>query len=70
MTRAVEQDIATGAVRFVPLRGTAAPDYLRAERVNVALIRTTPPDRNGRCSLGPCGNYAASAIPWTDVLTW
>jgi 4-hydroxybutyrate CoA-transferase len=67
-TRAVEQDIATGMVRFVPLRATAVPDYLRTERVTVALIRTTPPDRDGRCSLGPCGNYVASVIRWADVL--
>ncbi len=67
-TRAVEQDIAGGAVRFIPLRATAAPDFLRSERVTVALIRTTPPDRDGRCSLGPCGNYVASVVRWANVL--
>jgi 4-hydroxybutyrate CoA-transferase len=67
-TRAVEQDIAAGTVRFVPLRATAAPDYLRAQRVTAALIRTTPPGRDGLCSLGPCGNYIASAIQRSETL--
>ncbi|MFD9194940.1 acetyl-CoA hydrolase/transferase family protein [Streptomyces phaeochromogenes] len=56
--RALSDD---GLLDYLPLRaGDVIPTLAGA--VDVALIRVTPPDRNGWCSLGPSTTYSRAAV--------
>ncbi|HVE25762.1 MAG TPA: acetyl-CoA hydrolase/transferase C-terminal domain-containing protein [Sporichthya sp.] len=54
--------VADGRVGFVPARASAVPDLLRHWGVDVALVRVSPPDAGGLCSLGPSVSYAKAAM--------
>lgn len=47
---------------YVPLRASQVPKHLAALGVDVALVRITPPDRHGWCSLGPSAGYPVAAV--------
>ena len=49
----VAKSFAAGKVRFMPLHYSGIAAYLTAQPpVDLALIQVSPPDANGRCSLG------------------
>lgn len=56
----------TGGVEYVPLRARAVPDHLHG-RVDVALVRVTPPDAAGLCSLGASASYTRSLLGSAQV---
>jgi acyl-CoA hydrolase len=47
---------------YVPLRASQVPKHLAASGVDVALVRVTPPDHHGWCSLGPSASYPVPAL--------
>jgi 4-hydroxybutyrate CoA-transferase len=49
------------AFEYVPVRARDVAAYLRS-RVDVALVRVTPPDRHGNCSLGPSASYTKDLL--------
>lgn len=51
-----------GKVDYVPARGSAVPALLDEWATSVALVRVSPPDRNGWCSLGPSASYVCHAV--------
>ncbi|MDQ6524889.1 acetyl-CoA hydrolase/transferase C-terminal domain-containing protein [Nocardioides sp. LHD-245] len=54
--------LAPGRVDYVPARGSAVPGLLDQWQTSVALVRVSPPDRNGWCSLGPSASYVCHAV--------
>lgn len=58
----VRRLVASGKAHYVPARASAVPRVLSAWRPDVALVRVTPPDADGRCSLGPSTAYALDAV--------
>lgn len=49
-------------VDYVPARASAVPGLLDQWETSVALVRVSPPDRNGWCSLGPSASYVCHAV--------
>jgi 4-hydroxybutyrate CoA-transferase len=54
--------VANGTVDFFPIRGSKVPALMGQLGVDTALIRVTPPDRHGYCSLGPSVSYPLLAV--------
>lgn len=54
--------LAPGRVDYVPARASAVPSLLDQWETSVALVRVSPPDRNGWCSLGPSASYVCHAV--------
>jgi acyl-CoA hydrolase len=54
--------VAEGGAAFVPVRASRIAALLQAWGVDVALVRVTPPDRHGYCSLGPSAGYSLDAL--------
>jgi len=59
--------VADGIAGFVPARASRVAALLEAHRVDVALVRITPPDRHGYCSLGPSAGYGLDAVRLAGV---
>jgi 4-hydroxybutyrate CoA-transferase len=57
-----------GRVDYVPARASGIPDLLDVWETSVALVRVSPPDRNGWCSLGPSASYVCHAIARASVV--
>jgi acyl-CoA hydrolase len=55
-----------GAVEYIPAR---AHDIVRhmQDQVDVALVRVTPPDASGNCSLGPSASYSRALLDAAKV---
>lgn len=51
-----------GLAGYLPARASAVPDMLRSWVPDVALVRVSPPDRHGYCSLGPSASYTLPAV--------
>lgn len=51
-----------GSVAYVPARASAVPALLDDWGTTAALVRVSPPDRNGWCSLGPSSSYVQHAV--------
>ena len=53
-----------GAADYTPIFLSAVPDLIRTDRfgIDVALIQTTPPDKNGEMNLGVSVDIVKSAI--------
>lgn len=62
ITSALEPLLADGLISYVPLRASLIPAHLGSLGAEVALVRTTPPDRHGWCSLGPSVSYVRAAL--------
>ncbi len=60
--------VADGRVGYVPARASAVPAVLREWGVDAALVRVSPPDDQGLCSLGPSTSYAKAAIDAARVV--
>lgn len=58
----VRDQVNAGTAGFVPIRASSVGSLLRAERPDFALVRVSPPDRNGFCSLGASAGYAQDAV--------
>lgn len=54
--------VADGRVGYVPARASAVARVLAEWGVDVALVRVSPPDARGFCSLGPSTSYAKAAM--------
>lgn len=54
--------VADGTADFVPVRASRLVEHLAARGVDAALVRVTPPNRHGYCSLGPSASYSADAL--------
>jgi 4-hydroxybutyrate CoA-transferase len=48
-------------LEYVPVRARDVAAYLQ-QRADVALVRVTPPDRQGNCSLGPSASYTKALL--------
>ncbi|MCY3954326.1 MAG: 4-hydroxybutyrate CoA-transferase [bacterium] len=55
----VRTAIADGSVRFLPIRGSQVSQLFRTGRLplDVAVVHVSPPDADGRCSLGTSTSY-------------
>ncbi|GAA1019482.1 4-hydroxybutyrate CoA-transferase [Acrocarpospora pleiomorpha] len=56
------------AAEYVPARASAVPALLDHWRTDAALVRVSPPDRNGYCSLGPSASYVRAAVTRAKVV--
>lgn len=54
--------VAAGDVPFYPVRASRVPQLLEHLTVDTALVRLSPPDRHGFCSLGPSVSYSRGAM--------
>jgi acyl-CoA hydrolase len=63
----VSELVADGVAGFVPARASRVAALLGAHGVDVALVRVTPPDRHGYCSLGPSAGYGIDALRLASV---
>ena len=59
---ACNEQLTTGAMDYVPLRASQVPKHIMRVRPTTAVVRVTPPDRHGWCSLGPSVGYAFHAV--------
>jgi 4-hydroxybutyrate CoA-transferase len=57
VTRATRELVTGGAAEYLPLRGSLVPSVLARRGIEAALIRVSPPDRHGYCSLGASVSY-------------
>lgn len=58
----VRRLVADGTVAFFPVRGSQVPALARHLGVGVVLIRVSPPDKFGFCSMGPSVSYPYLAL--------
>jgi 4-hydroxybutyrate CoA-transferase len=58
----VRRMVADGSVPFFPVRGSQVPALVRHLGVGVVVIRASPPDRFGFCSMGPSVSYPYLAL--------
>lgn len=54
--------VADGTVAFYPIRASQVPWLLGELQIDAALVRVSPPDRHGFCSLGPSVSYPRTAV--------
>jgi 4-hydroxybutyrate CoA-transferase len=64
----IREMVADGTVPFFPVRASQVPAMLTDFGVNTALVRLSPPDRHGFCSLGPSVSYPLLAIRAADLV--
>ncbi|MEO9321955.1 acetyl-CoA hydrolase/transferase C-terminal domain-containing protein [Nocardioides sp. C4-1] len=60
--------LSPGRVDYVPARASAVPGLLDEWRTDAVLVRVSPPDRNGWCSLGPSASYVCHAVERATVV--
>lgn len=61
-TSACAEVVTEGRLHYIPLRASRIPAYLAGIDPGVALVRVSPPDRHGWCSLGPSVSYVRAAL--------
>lgn len=61
-TPALAHQLEAGTVEYVPIRASVVPAQLHRWSPDVALVRVSPPDRHGWCSLGPSASYGRAAL--------
>jgi 4-hydroxybutyrate CoA-transferase len=64
----IRELVADGTVPFFPVRASQVPALLTEFGVNAALVRVSPPDRHGFCSLGPSVSYPLLALRAADLV--
>ncbi len=62
VTAATQPLVDAGRAHFVPTRSSDVPALFDRWGVTVALVRVSPPDQHGYCSLGPSTSYSYSAV--------
>jgi acyl-CoA hydrolase len=58
----VRDHVARGAVAYIPARASRIEHLLHSAGLGAALVRVSPPDAAGFCSLGGSTGYGAAAI--------
>lgn len=53
---------AAGLIDYLPIRTSQLEKHLAAADFDVALVRVTPPDAGGFCSVGPSASFALTAV--------
>lgn len=53
---------AAGLIDYLPIRSSQLEKHLSAADLDAALVRITPPDAEGWCSVGPSAGFALTAI--------
>jgi acyl-CoA hydrolase len=61
-TAALARQLERGTAEYIPLRASAVPAHLRLWSPDAALVRVSPPDNHGWCSLGPSASYGRAAL--------
>src|SRR4051812_16103302 len=61
VTAAVRKLVRSGQVDYVPARASDVPVFLRGA-VDALLVRVSPPNGAGFCSLGPSASYTRVAM--------
>jgi len=59
--------LAAGHGDHVAIRASQVPGHLRRMRPGAAIVRVTPPDGAGNCSLGPSASYGMAALESASV---
>ncbi len=67
VTAALEPLLAEQRISYVPMRALRVPVFLASLAPVVALVRVTPPDRHGWCSLGPSVSYVSAALDCANL---
>ncbi|MER5619425.1 acetyl-CoA hydrolase/transferase C-terminal domain-containing protein [Streptosporangium sp. NPDC002544] len=62
------RSVAAGFGEYVPTRASAVPGLFDHWNTDAALVRVSPPDRNGYCSLGPSASYVRAAVTRARVV--
>lgn len=65
---AARAEVAAGRAEYLPLQASAVLRCLPAWAPDATLVRCTPPDRHGYCSLGPSGSYATAAARLAPIV--
>ncbi|WP_219413727.1 acetyl-CoA hydrolase/transferase family protein [Pseudonocardia nigra] len=60
--------MADGLAEYVPCRAGDLPALLARQGVDVALLRVSPPDARGFCSLGPSASYGRALVDTAQVV--
>jgi 4-hydroxybutyrate CoA-transferase len=60
--------VAAGRAGFLPLRASEVPRFLTADGVDVLLVRVSPPDRDGNCSLGTSVSYPGPVAEFAPMI--
>ena len=58
----VRDAVANGQVGYVPARASQLAGLLRQWAIDAAIVRVSPPDDRGYCSLGPSVSYGLAAV--------
>lgn len=65
--RPVRDLVASGVVPFIPARASAIPGLLERWGLGAAIVRVSPPGRDGTVSLGASASYSRTAIRAAQV---
>ena len=57
-TSACNDLLTEGLINYIPLRASQVPKHILRWEPAATVVRITPPDRHGWCSLGPSVGYA------------
>jgi 4-hydroxybutyrate CoA-transferase len=68
VTAPVRDLVDRGVVDHLPIRLGDVPDVLPDLRIDVALVRVSPPAADGRVSLGPSMSYSRAAVEAAPLL--
>ncbi len=60
--------VAEGVIGYVPARASRLAALFERWRVGAALVRVSPPDARGHCSLGPSVSYGLAALRTAQTL--
>lgn len=61
-TSACNDLLTAGLINYIPLRASQVPKHIVRWEPTATLVRVTPPDRHGWCSLGPSVGYALHSV--------
>lgn len=64
----VRAQVEQGLAGYLPVRASAVPGLLRNWTPDVTLVRVSPPDRHGYCSLGPSASYTLPAVMTAPIV--
>ncbi|MBS4754545.1 hypothetical protein KG112_17180 [Nocardioides sp. zg-ZUI104] len=64
----VRKWVEAGRADYLPIRASQVPSVLQAWDPDALLVRVTPPDRHGYCSLGPSSSYPLPVARWARTV--
>lgn len=66
--QSARRELAEGRVELLPMHYTALYEWLaNTARIDLAVFQVSPPDRDGRCDLGPATDLLPAILTRTDV---